>query len=131
MKFSRLAYISLCSCIVRLPQLLKLWVTLMIIYRILYNRAEIRNFSSRVVLFYINTNKIQTILFKKFFGVKGAIYYVASATVMFSHMKISSFRLKAHLVFHWCIYNKVLYLMIHFFCMGRVFRALKIFLYLT
>ena len=83
------------------------------------------------VLFYINTNKIQTILFKKFFGVKGAIYYVASATVMFSHMKISSFRLKAHLVFHWYIYNKVLYPMIHFFCMALVFRALKIFLYLT
>ena len=31
MKFSRLAFSSLCSCIVRLPQLLKLWVTLMII----------------------------------------------------------------------------------------------------
>ena len=24
---------------------------------------------------------------------------------MFSHVKISSFREKAHLVFHWCLYN--------------------------
>ena len=44
---------------------------------------------------------------------KGAICYVAIATVIFSHVKItcyfptlSSFRAKAHLVFHWCSYNK-------------------------
>ena len=51
---------------------------------------------------------------KKFFPVKGAIYYVAIATVIFSHVKItlfsrvkiSCFRAKAHLVFHWCLYNK-------------------------
>ena len=40
---------------------------------------------------------------------KGAIYYEAIATVIFSHMKISSFRAKAHLVFHWCLYNKLIY----------------------
>ena len=39
------------------------------------------------------------------FGVKGMIYYVAIATVIFSHVKISTFA-KAHLVFHWCLYNK-------------------------
>ena len=52
--------------------------------------------------------KYQTILLKiiVFFGVKGAIYHVAIATVIFSHVKISSFRAKAHLVFHWCLYNK-------------------------
>ena len=77
------------------------------------------------VVFYINTNKIQTILFKKFFGVKGAIYYVASATVMFSHVKISSFRLKAHLVFHWYIYNKVLYPRIHFLLHGSRVQSTK------
>ena len=37
---------------------------------------------------------------------KGAIYFVAIATVIFSHVKISSFRAKAHLVFHWCLYDK-------------------------
>ena len=37
---------------------------------------------------------------------KGAICYVAIAKVIFSHVKISSFRAKAHLVFHWCLYNK-------------------------
>ena len=26
--------------------------------------------------------------------------------MIFSHVKISSFRAKAHLVFHWCLYNK-------------------------
>ena len=31
---------------------------------------------------------------------KGAIYYVAIAKVIFSHVKISSFRAKALLVFH-------------------------------
>ena len=29
------------------------------------------------------------------------------ATVIFSHMKISSFHAKAHLVFHWYLYNNV------------------------
>ena len=37
---------------------------------------------------------------------KGVIYYVAIETVIFSHVKISRFRAKAHLVFHWCLYNK-------------------------
>ena len=26
--------------------------------------------------------------------------------MLFSHVKISSFRAKARLVFHWCLYNK-------------------------
>ena len=26
--------------------------------------------------------------------------------MLFSRVKISSFRAKAHLVFHWCLYNK-------------------------
>ena len=60
--------------------------------------------------------KYQTISLKQFFGVKGTIYYVVKATVkfsqscednmLFSHVKISSFCAKAHLVFHWCLYNK-------------------------
>ena len=29
--------------------------------------------------------------------------------MLFSHVKISSFRAKAHLVFHWCLYNKDCY----------------------
>ena len=32
--------------------------------------------------------------------------------MIFSHVKISSFRAKAHLVFHWCLYNKSCYLLI-------------------
>ena len=53
--------------------------------------------------------KCQTILLKKFFGLKGAVHYEAIAMVIFSHVKISSFRAKAHLVFHWCLYNKDFY----------------------
>ena len=37
---------------------------------------------------------------------KGAIYYVTITTVIYSRVKIWSFRAKAHLVFHWCFYNK-------------------------
>ena len=44
---------------------------------------------------------------KQFVPAKGAIYYVAIATVIFSHVEISCFRAKAHLVFHWCLYNKL------------------------
>ena len=44
--------------------------------------------------------KYQTILFKLSFGLKGAVCYEAIAMVVFSHVKISSFRAKAHLVFH-------------------------------
>ena len=49
--------------------------------------------------------KYQTILLKQFFGLKGVVFYEAIATVKFSHVKISSFRMKAHLVFHWCLFN--------------------------
>ena len=38
--------------------------------------------------------------------VKGAIYHVAIATVIFPHEKLSScFRSKVHLLFVWCLYN--------------------------
>ena len=33
------------------------------------------------------------------------IFSHVKLTCLFSHMKISSFRTKAHLVFHWCLYN--------------------------
>ena len=32
--------------------------------------------------------------------------FTCEDNIVFSHVKISSFRAKAHLVFHWCIYNK-------------------------
>ena len=47
--------------------------------------------------------KYQTI---PFFGLKGAVYYEGIEMVIFSHVKISSFRAKAHLIFHWRLYNK-------------------------
>ena len=73
-----------------------------------------------------NTNEIPNhFTFKIVFAVKGAIYYVAIATVIFhlwsSHViftffKILCFRAKAHLVFHRCLYNKVIVL----YCMVLV-----------
>ena len=38
--------------------------------------------------------KYQIILFKEVFGLKGAVHYEAIATVIFSHVKISSFAQK-------------------------------------
>ena len=35
---------------------------------------------------------------------KGDIF-TCEDNMLFSHVKISSFRAKAHLVFHWCLYN--------------------------
>ena len=43
------------------------------------------------------------------FSTKGAIYYT---TVVISRVKISCFRAKAQLVFHWCLYNKLISLLI-------------------
>ena len=51
--------------------------------------------------------KYQILSLKQFLPAKGAIYYVAIATVIFSRVKIPCFRAKAHLVFHRCLYNKV------------------------
>ena len=38
---------------------------------------------------------------------KGDIF-TCEDKMLFSHVKISSFRAKAHLVFHWCLYNKAI-----------------------
>ena len=49
------------------------------------------------------------IIYYSVFAAKGAIYYVVIATVIFFHVfsrvKISCFRARAHLVFHWCLFN--------------------------
>ena len=47
-----------------------------------------------------NISRVSAAL-KYFFATKGAIDYVAIVTVIFSRVKISCFRGKAHLVFHW------------------------------
>ena len=36
--------------------------------------------------------------------------FTCEDNMLFSHVKISSFRPKAHLAFHWCFYNTVIYL---------------------
>ena len=52
--------------------------------------------------------KYQTI---SLFTAKGTVYYVTIGMVIFSRVKISCFHVKAHLVFHWCLYNKCIYFM--------------------
>ena len=39
---------------------------------------------------------------------KGDIF-TCEDNILFSHVKISSFRAKAHLAFHWCLYNKIIF----------------------
>ena len=95
-------------------RVLKIFHSFAALTREIFLQHEKRNFVSPSghVMFYLPM-KYQTI---PFYGVKGAIYYVAIAKVilifrcednmLFSHVKISRFRSKAHLVFHWCLYNK-------------------------
>ena len=72
----------------------------------LFFQHEKRNLvsPSGLVMFYLlykHQWNTKPFLFNSFIGVKGVIYYVAVATVidnmLFSHVKISSFRAKAHL----------------------------------
>ena len=64
-----------------------------------------------------------------FFCCEGAMYHVAIATVLFSHVKISCFRAKAHLVFHWYLYNNIDYF-VKALRKGLHFAPLKIIKYL-
>ena len=74
----------------------------------MFFQHEKRNFVSlsNHVMFYL-LYKHQWIT--KPFHFNGILVYVAIAKVIFSHVKISSFRTKAHLVFHWWLYNKFYY----------------------
>ena len=56
---------------------------------------------------YINTNEIQNHFTLIFFGAKGTVYYVAIATVIFSHVKITCFYAKAHLVFQLFLHKEL------------------------
>ena len=86
---------------------------------LIFFQHEKRNFisSSGHVMFYLLYKHQWTTKpfhFNSFFGVKGAIYFVVTATVIFSHVKVTCYfhmwryqvLAKAHLVFHWCLYNK-------------------------
>ena len=62
-------------------------------------------------VYYININEISNHFTLIVFWCEGHdLYYVVNiAKVLFSHVKISSFCVKAHPVFHWCLYNIVKY----------------------
>ena len=37
---------------------------------------------------------------------------ICESNMLSSHVKISCFRTKAHLVFHWCMYNKMVFVIV-------------------
>ena len=64
---------------------------------------------------YINTNELPNHFTLKVFWCErrdllcshsNGNTFTCEDNMLFSHVKISSFRAKAHLVFHWCLYNK-------------------------
>ena len=58
-------------------------------------------------LFSISTNEIQNhFTLIVFWCERCGDILACEDNMLFSHVKISSFRAKAHLVFHWCLYNK-------------------------
>ena len=69
-------------------------------------------------IYYINTNEIPNHFTLTVFWCErhdlscshstGDIF-TCEDNMLFSYVKISSFRAKAHLVFHWCLYNKEIY----------------------
>ena len=71
-----------------------------------------------LLIYYINTNEIpnhftETVLSCERCDLscshsKGDIFTYEN-NMLFSRLKISCFRATAHLVFHWCLYNKVCY----------------------
>ena len=92
--------------------------------RVRYFQHEKRNSVSPsghaiVYLLYKHQWNTKPFHWHSFFPAKGAIYYVGlhsngdiftcENNMLFSPVKISCFRAKAHLVFHWCLYNKTCY----------------------
>ena len=68
--------------------------------------------------YYINTNEIPNHFTETVFSCErrdllcshsNGDIFTCEDNMLFSHVKISSFRVKAHLVFHWCLYNKHIY----------------------
>ena len=83
--------------------------------------------------------KYQTISMKRFFSYErcnllcshsNGDIFTCENNMLFSRVKISCFRAKAHLVFHWCLYHKLLSLFIPmaFHSKKKMLRELKIIL---
>ena len=71
-------------------------------------------------MFYINTNELPNHFTLIVFWCErsdllsshsNGDIFTCEDNMLFSHVKISSFRAKTHLVFHWCLYNKAIYLL--------------------
>ena len=62
--------------------------------------------------YYINTNEILNNFTKGVISIcnhSNSDLFTCDDNMLFSRVKISCFRAKAHLVFHWCLYNKWTY----------------------
>ena len=77
-----------------------------------------------LLIYYINTNEIPNHFAETVFSCErrdllcshsdGDIF-TCEDNMLFSHLKISSFCSKAHLVFHWCLHNKYVYSPVYIF----------------
>ena len=85
------------------------------------SRREISSLQAAIYfsIYYIHTNEIQNHFTSIVFWCerrdllwshsnRGDIF-TCEDNMLFSHVKILSFRAKDHLVFHWCFYNKIIY----------------------
>ena len=86
-----------------------------------FNTSEekfcISKWPCNVLFYYINTNELPNHFTLIVFWCErcdllcshsNGDIFTCEDNMLFSHVKISSFRAKAHLVFHWCLYNKML-----------------------
>ena len=76
----------------------------------------LKNISRVSAVFYINTNELPNHFTLTVFWYEmrdllcshgNGDIFTCEDNMLFSHLKIPSFRVKAHLVFHWCLYNKI------------------------
>ena len=90
----------------------------------IFFQHEKRNFippSGHVMFYFLNTNEIPNhftwIVFwsercSLLWSHSNGDIFTCEDNMLFSHVKISSFCAKAHLVFHWCLYNKIILIML-------------------
>ena len=95
--------------------------------RVLANEWNIFSTRENISLYYINTNEIPNhftlIVFRcerrdLLCSHSNGDIFTCEDNMLFSHAKTSSFRAKAHLIFHWCLYNK-----------GQYFLLLRLFIF--
>jgi len=80
-----------------------------------WNIFSTREEKFRISIYHINTNEIPNhftlIVFwceRRACSLSNGDVFTCEDNMLFSHVKISCFRAKAHVIFHWCLYNKTM-----------------------